>query len=55
MAVPVTNPAVITPVVAFIVAMVPPIPQVPPDALLLKVIDCPVHTPVGPVLAVGVE
>ena len=52
---PVTKPAVITPVVAPIVAIVPLMPQVPPVALLLSVMACPVHTPVGPVLAVGVE
>ena len=55
MAVPVVRPAVITPVVLLIVAKVPVIPQVPPADASVTVIDCPVHTPAGPVMAVGVE
>ena len=45
----------ITPVVVFIVAMVPLILQVPPVIVSVHVIDWPVHTPVGPVIAVGLE
>ena len=55
MAVPVTKPAVITPVVLLMVAMVPVMLHVPPVDASVTVIDCPVHTPVGPVMAVGVE